>query len=113
MGLALNDLGWVGNDPEATALNELRGYLEANNGIKGLEVVSPDEVDKATQLFYRDGFVAVRDVLTPSQLDYIRGGCDRVIHEMMYRDKDRLGNRGSHRYSFGGDSLTGHQAQHP
>ncbi|MCZ6644487.1 MAG: phytanoyl-CoA dioxygenase family protein [Gammaproteobacteria bacterium] len=113
MGLALNDLGWVGNDPETAALNELRAYLEANNGIKGLEVVSPDEVDKARQLFYRDGFVVVRDVLTPSQLDYIRGGCDRVIHEIMSRDKNRAGNRGSHRYSFGGASLTGHQAHQP
>ena len=113
MGLALNDLGWVGNNPQAAAINELRAYLETNNGIKGLEFLSPDEVDKARQLFYRDGFVVVRDVLTPSQLDYIRGGCDRVIHEIMSRDKNRVGNRGSHRYSFGGASLTGHQAHQP
>lgn len=113
MDLPLNDLGWVGNDPQAAAVNELREYLQGNNGIKGLEVVSPEEVDKATQLFYRDGFVAVRDVLSLSQLDYIRDGCDRIIHEIVSRDKNRTGNRGSHRYSFGGASLTGHLAHEP
>ncbi len=111
--LTLNELGWVGNDPTSDSITDLQAHLEANNGIEGLEVVAPDDVEKATELFYRDGFVAVRNVLNLSQLEFIRAGCDRVIHEMMALDKNRIGNRGSHRYSFGGASLTGHLAHQP
>lgn len=107
--LPLNELGWVGVDRDSAGIQDKRQYLAAHNGIKGLDIVSPQEVERATQIFYRDGFVVVRDVLDAIQLETIRQGCDRVIHEIMTLDKDRVGNRGSHRYSFGSASRSGHQ----
>ena len=38
----------------------------------------------------------------------MQAACDRTIHEMLSLDKHRVGNRGSHRYSFGSASKTGH-----
>ena len=113
MQFALNDLGWVGRDPNSPEVSTLRDYLSENNGIKELEVLRPDEIEKATRLFYRDGFVVVRNALDAKQLDFLRGGCDRVIHQMMAQDRDRVGNRGSHRYSFGAASETGAQMHNP
>lgn len=105
--LNLDALGWVGVDSDSQSIITKREYLEDNNGIKGLQTVAPDEVEKAAELFHRDGFVVVRDVLTPEQLRFVRGGCDRVIHDIMSRDKNRQGNRGSHRYSFGSATRSG------
>ncbi len=109
----LNELGWVNRDPETRELAALRDYLSANNGIRGLEIHTPDQIEDITRVFYRDGFAVVRDALDAGQLEFLRGGVDRVIHEMMALDKNRVGNRGSHRYSFGAASLTGHQMHHP
>lgn len=103
------ELGWVGVDRNAAEVRSLRQYLDANAGIRGLEVLEPGEIERAKKIFYRDGFVVVRDALTPDQL----ASCDRVIREMMSLDTRRVGNRGSHRYSFGGASLTGHQVHNP
>ena len=111
--LPLDELGWVNvnrNAPEYTAMRE---YLSAHNGIHGLEVFTPDQIDDITRVFYRDGFVVVKEALTPQQLDFMRGGVDRVVHQMMAHDKHRVGNRGSHRYSFGGASLSGHLVHEP
>ncbi|MGE0624165.1 MAG: phytanoyl-CoA dioxygenase family protein [Pseudomonadales bacterium] len=105
--LPLNELGWVGIDRQAAAVQQLRDYLAANNGIRGLEVVAWDDVARAVSLFHRDGFVAVADVLDAAQLATIRAGCDRAIHDILALDRNRQGNRGSHRYSFGSASLTG------
>lgn len=113
MNLKLDELGWVGHGCDEQEWVKEREYLQANNGIKGLEVVTPDEVERAMRIFYRDGFVVVRNALTEDQLDFIRKGCDRVIHQMMSLDKERTGNRGSHRYSFGSASVTGHQVHNP
>ena len=113
MTTALDDLGWVGADPNDPEIDQLRQHLKANNGIRGLEVLEPHEIDRAVRVFSRDGFVVIRDVLTRDQLDFLRGGCDRVIHEIMSLDKNRDGNRGSHRYSFGASSITGQQLHQP
>lgn len=113
MSRALNDLGWVGVDPDAPEVRAKREYLQANNGIRGLEICQPAEVERAARIFRRDGFVVVRDALTPGQLAFLQSGVDRVVHEMMALDKERVGNRGSHRYSFGGASKTGHLMHHP
>ena len=107
-----DDLGWVGVDPMSEEVVELRENLSENNGIRGLQVVSPDEVERATEIFHRDGFVVVRDVLTPEQLTYIQQGCEREIREIMSMDGNRQGNRGSHRYSFGSASVTGQLMHH-
>ena len=111
--LALDDLGWVDRNSDAEDVVELRRYLETNNGIRGLEVFTPDQVEQARDVFYRDGFVVVQDALNSDQLAFLREGVDREIHEIAKRDRHRVGNRGSHRYSFGGASLTGHQMHNP
>ncbi len=110
---ALDELGWVGCKPDDPDVVALRDHLEANNGLKGLEILSPHEVERAARIFHRDGFVAVKNVLTPEQLETLRGGCDRVIHDMLANDKNRQGNRGSHRYSFGSASRTGQLLHYP
>jgi len=107
------DLGWVGVDRNAPEVLALRDHLDANNGIKGLEIVSPSDVARATELFHRDGFVVVSDALTVDQLDFLRAGCLEEVREMMAMDKNRRGNRGSHRYSFGSASLTGQLMHRP
>lgn len=108
MQMDFNQLGWVGIDADAPEVVSLREYLNENSGIKGLQVLLPDEVDLAVRLFYRDGFVVVRDVLNPHQLEFLRRGSEREIRNILSMDAQRIGNRGSHRYSFGGASLTGH-----
>lgn len=40
-------------------------------------------------------------MLDNARLSKLRRGCEIVIREMVGRDPYRLGNRGSHRYSFG------------
>lgn len=113
MQLALDELGWVGHNPDDPDVVALREHLAANNGIKGLEMLTSDEVERAARIFYRDGFVVIKDALSPEQLEHLRGGCDRVTHEMMTNDRNRQGNRGSHRYSFGSASRTGQLLHYP
>tara|TARA_B100000963_G_scaffold355389_1_gene373562 strand:+ start:1359 stop:2411 length:1053 start_codon:yes stop_codon:yes gene_type:complete len=104
--VALNELGWRNGD--AQAFQQQRDYLTQNSGIKGLEWAEPHEIEKARDLFYRDGFVVVVDALAPQLLDSMRDACSQAIHEILSLDKHRVGNRGSHRYSFGSASKTGH-----
>ena len=111
--LPLDELGWVGVARDTSEVRTLTAHLREHNGMQGLEVLAPGEVERATQLFYRDGFVVVRDALDAAQLAFLRAGCDREIHEMLALDKHRAGNRGSHRYSFGGASRTGHLVHRP
>jgi ectoine hydroxylase-related dioxygenase (phytanoyl-CoA dioxygenase family) len=106
-------LGWVGQDPNDPEFVAKRDYFEEANGLRGLEVIEAEEIERAVRIFYRDGFVVVRDVLDRDQLEYLRAGCDRVISEIMAHDPDRLGNRGSHRYSFGSASVTGELLHEP
>ena len=104
--VALNELGWRNSD--AQAFQQQRDYLTQNSDIKGLEWAEPHEIEKARDLFYRDGFVVVVDALAPQLLDSMRDACSQAIHEILSLDKHRVGNRGSHRYSFGSASKTGH-----
>ena len=122
-------VGWQGkfkrDDPEVV---RLRQQLAAAAGIPQLEIVDPavpgfaqrwvlgalpapppnsscitDELScrSAKSLLSRDGFCVIRDVLDAERLAKLRRGCEIVIREMVGRDRNRLGNRGSHRYSFG------------
>lgn len=43
-----------------------------------------------------------RSVLDSERLERIREGCDITIRKMMEFDPERVGSRGSHRYTFGG-----------
>jgi ectoine hydroxylase-related dioxygenase (phytanoyl-CoA dioxygenase family) len=92
--------------PDATDVDRLRAHLSVNNGIRGLEVLDPSEVERAVRIFNRDGFVVVRDALTVEQLAFLRTGVEEAVREIIALDPDRSGNRGTHRYSFGGSSLT-------
>lgn len=99
-------LGWKDKPADDPSVTALRAYLETNNGIKGLEILGPTDVEHAVTLFRRDGFVVVGDVLSDEQVEILAAGCTAVVEEIVALDKDRKGNRGSHRYSFGGSSLT-------
>ena len=67
-------------------VESLRRDLEASNGMPGLEILQPDEVDAAVRIFYRDGFVVVRDVLTADQVKFLRQGCEREAAEVVAMD---------------------------
>ncbi|MEO1061121.1 MAG: phytanoyl-CoA dioxygenase family protein [Actinomycetota bacterium] len=102
-------VGWTRSydDPGVVAL---RARLRERNGIPGLEVVTPDEVERAAELFHRDGFVAVRDAVDPDQLERLRGAAEEVIAVLHASDPDGSAGGGAgglpHRYSFGATSAT-------
>lgn len=104
---ALND---TIHDPEVA---RLRAYLEAHNGIRGLEILERRDARHAVEIFNRDGFVVIADALDPGQVEILANGCAAVAAEILALDEGRRGNRGSHRYSFGGSSLTRSQLHRP
>ena len=65
------------------------------------EILDPTEVERAAAIFHRDGFVVVRDALTPEQLAFAQAGAWRVIAEQMAATPPEKANRGRARYSFG------------
>ena len=87
-------------------IKALTSRLISNNGMAGLELLSPSEIDRATQIFYRDGFVVIQDVLTPEQVHFLRDGCEREANKIIAIDPKGVGNRGPYRYPYGGASLT-------
>jgi hypothetical protein len=95
------------DDPGVSALRE---RLRAENGIKGMELVSPDNPKRAAELLHRDGFVAVRDALSPDQLTRMNAAANRAIRDLMSDDLDCSAGGGAgglpHRYSFGGGSAS-------
>lgn len=99
--------------PASPDIAELRAHLEANNGIKGLEIFRPTEIAEAVRVFRRDGFVVIADALDSERTEFLAKGCQEVIDEILALDEARAGNRGSHRYSFGGSSLTRSQLHRP
>ena len=62
-----------------TELEALRRYLDANNGIKGLRIFRPEEVDHVLTAFRRDGFVVVGEVLNDEQVEILAAGCQEVV----------------------------------
>ncbi len=102
------------DDPGVSAL---RTDLRERNGIPGLEVVRPDEVERAATLFHRDGFVAVRDALDRDTLAALRAGAAEVIDQLVEADPDGSVGGGAgglpHRYSFGGTSASRHLFHRP
>ncbi|MEM7288656.1 MAG: hypothetical protein AAF480_20100, partial [Actinomycetota bacterium] len=102
------------DDPGVAALRE---RLNERNGIPGLEVVAPGEVDRAATLFHRDGFVAVRDALEPAQLERLRAAADEVVAMLLEADPGGEVGGGAgglpHRYSFGGTSVSRHMFHRP
>ena len=108
--------GWtrVYDDPGVVALRE---RLRQRNGIPGLEVVAPDDVERAAALFHRDGFVAVRDAVSSEQLERLRGAAADVIETLVAADPEGAVGGGAgglpHRYSFGGTSASRHMFHRP
>ena len=39
-----------------------------------IELIPPVDLDRATTVFHRDGFVAIADALSPGQLDFAQEG---------------------------------------
>lgn len=110
---SINNAGWQGQSSDDPEIVRLRDHLSRNNGIKGLEIVAPDNLERMVELFHRDGFVVVENVLNDDQIDFLASGCNDVISQVLALDNDCQGNRGSHRYSFGGSSMTRSQLHRP
>jgi hypothetical protein len=72
-----------------------------------IELVPCANVERATEIFLRDGFVAVEGVLAPEQLVYAQEGARRVVEEQTSATSFDKANRGYARYSFG------QQVHHP
>ncbi len=68
-------LGWKDKPADDPSVTALRAYLEANNCIKGLEILDPTDVEYAVTLFRRDGFVVVGNVLSDEQVHMLAAGC--------------------------------------
>ena len=57
--------------------------------------------------------MVIANVLNSEQVDVLAQGCNAVVADILALDQNRAGNRGSHRYSFGGSSLTRSQLHRP
>ncbi len=108
--------GWTRayDDPGVVAL---RQRLNERNGIPGLDVVAPGDVDRATELFHRDGFVAIVDALDKVQLSVLQAATAEVTAALQAADPDGAVGGGAgglpHRYSFGGTSVSRHMFHRP
>ena len=98
------------------ALLALLRSLAAEGGMSPAEqeelVVDPAKpgfAKRAAALLNRDGHVIVKNVLDAERLAKIRAGLEPVIRKVVELDPERLGNRGSHRYSFGNLESIEHQ----
>ncbi len=101
----------VYDDPGVCSLRE---HLRAHNGIRGLEILEPHETERAAQVFFRDGFVVVRDVLSAAELERFRDASARVLKQIL--EIPGVGGRKyltesyrlPHRYSYGTASASRH-----
>ncbi len=92
------------DDPE---VQKLREHLRTNNGLSGVEILEPHEIDRAQRIFYRDGFVVVRNLLDPERVALWREASARVLKQIL--EIRGQGNRKyitetgrlPHRYSYG------------
>lgn len=99
----------VYDDPEVCALRE---KLRQQNGIRGLEICGPDEIERAARIFHRDGFVVIRDLLDAEHLDLFRKGSARILKDILSipgtggRKYLSESGRLPHRYSYGTSSAS-------
>ena len=66
-----------------------------------VRLFGPDEVGAAADIFHRDGFVCVKEALTPEQLAFAQAGAQRVIADQRAEFELEKMNRGFARHSFG------------
>jgi hypothetical protein len=92
------------DDPDVQAL---RARLREHNGMRGVEIVEPHEVERAARIFFRDGFVVVNNLLDPERLAIWRDASARVL-KLILENKGEGGRkyitesgRLPHRYSYG------------
>ncbi len=97
------------DDPGVAAL---RDALRKRNGLAQVEICAPSELDRIAQVFYRDGFVVVRDLLNAEQMSNLRDGCVQQLSKIL--EIPGAGNRKyltesfrlPHRYSYGTSSAS-------
>ena len=88
-------------------VRRLRAQLRERNGIRGLEVCEPGEVERAARIFHRDGFVVVRDLLDGEHLRRFREGSAQALRDILSvpgageRKYMTESGRLPHRYSYG------------
>jgi hypothetical protein len=83
--------------------------MRRNNGIPGMQLIDPADsgfAKAAAALLRRDGFVCVRDVMSPELRGALLARAERAMEEIVALDKFG-GAKGAHRYMFGGSSETG------
>ena len=105
--------------PDHPDVLALREHLRANNGLRGLEIVEPHEIERAARIFFRDGFVVVINLLAPDQLARWRDASARVLAQILslkgqgtrkyITETDRL----PHRYSYGTASASREMLHEP
>lgn len=105
-------LGWTRTHDDPNVV-KLREKLARHNGINDLEILNPSEITRAASLLHRDGFVVVRDVLSPTQLTRMKAAANRAVLELVSADDHDFSAGGGagglpHRYSFGGGSASRH-----
>ncbi len=105
--------GWSDETRNDPAVKALRDKITERGGIEGLEILEQGDRARIRQLFHRDGFVVIAGILNDEQIDYLAQGCGEVMREIVALDDEGKGNRGTHRYSFGGSSLTRSQLHRP
>jgi hypothetical protein len=103
---------WV-RSPDDPGVRALRAELRTNNGIPDLEILDPGQIERAVELFHRDGFVVVGDALVGRRFDALREATESVIDVVLEVDPDASIGGGAgglpHRYSFGMTSATRHR----
>mgnify|MGYP006278117205 CR=1 FL=1 len=65
------------------------------------EIVPCENVDRAVEIFLRDGFVPISGALSDDQLKFIQSGAYRVVEEQQRETAFDDANRGYARYSYG------------
>jgi hypothetical protein len=72
--------------------------------MSSLEIVAPTEIVRAVELFRRDGFVVVKDVLSSAHLLQLQAAAKTLVATIVARG---VGSTGPRRYSFGAASTSG------
>jgi hypothetical protein len=103
--------------PDDPFVRLLREELREHNGISDLEILEPHEVERAVEVFHRDGFVVIRDALVGEKFEALRAGAETVVDEILAVDPNGSIGGGAggmpHRYSFGMTSGSRHRLHHP